>query len=385
MPLGLEFRSVRVLRHGEPVHSEPSSQSAKRGAIAEGALLAVFGAQRGRGCAGRWFHVGPHAFVCEDGAEPAREAASPLDAKEAPTPHGLPYDYYFVSPDGSFGYRHLETAEEGVPSVQFQPGFGIAVASSKTKSGADPFGLTSRGFWVPMRDLIPASPIPFQGARFSSDLAWVVRDAAPVYSSPGYRRRAATLERLTAVQVLEEQGRGGVRYVRVGERAWLRAADLVSPTEASVPAGLRPGERWIDIDLRHQTLVAYVGTTPWFATLTSTGRGPADSESATPEGTFRIWIKLRTSDMDNLENVEATENYAIEAVPWVMFFHRGYGIHGTFWHRRFGQVRSHGCVNLAPLDAERLFQWTSPRLPPGWTAVFPYAHELGTLVRVRRQ
>ncbi len=87
--------------------------------------------------------------------------------------------------------------------------------------------------------------------------------------------------------------------------------------------------------------------------------------------------------MDNLEDEAAERYYRIEDVPYVQYFSKGIGLHGAFWHRSFGQVRSHGCVNLAPLDAQRLFWWTSPRLPAGWTAVLPTAHEPGTVVRVR--
>jgi hypothetical protein len=40
-------------------------------------------------------------------------------------------------------------------------------------------------------------------------------------------------------------------------------------------------------------------------------------------------------------------------------------------------------VNLAPVDARWLFDFTGPRLPSGWTAVFPAAIDAGTIVRVR--
>jgi hypothetical protein len=73
----------------------------------------------------------------------------------------------------------------------------------------------------------------------------------------------------------------------------------------------------------------------------------------------------------------------MESVPYVQYFSKGVGLHGAYWHRSFGNVRSHGCVNLAPLDAQRLFSFTSPRLPAGWTAVLPTEHESGTVVRVR--
>ena len=87
--------------------------------------------------------------------------------------------------------------------------------------------------------------------------------------------------------------------------------------------------------------------------------------------------------MDNLDDESASENYAIQAVPWVMYFDRGYGLHGTFWHRQFGSKHSHGCVNLTPPDAERLFGWSSPKLPPGWSAALPTTYEPGTLIVVR--
>ena len=172
-------------------------------------------------------------------------------------------------------------------------------------------------------------------------------------------------------------------WIRVGERAFVRERDTVSLRLVAPPREARPGERWIDIDLERQVVTAYRGEKPWFATLASTGRGAPGSEQATPPGTYRLWVKLRSSDMDNLENVEAQTNYAIQAVPWVLYFHRGYGLHGAFWHHAFGRVQSHGCVNLTPADAERLFAWTSPRLPEGWSAAFPTDYEPGTIVSVR--
>ena len=146
---------------------------------------------------------------------------------------------------------------------------------------------------------------------------------------------------------------------------------------------VKAGEHWFDVELATQILTAYAGDRPMFATLVSTGRGPAGTVLATPPGLHRIWVKLASSDMDNLENLEANENYAIQAVPWVMYFQAGYGLHGTFWHRAFGRVQSHGCVNLSPADAERLFHFASPHLPSGWTAALPTVYEQGSLVRVR--
>ncbi len=377
-----EARSVEIKRVEEPIFQAPSADSPRRGTAALGARLPLFSAQLGPGCAGRWFGVGPWAYVCEAGATPSLlPVLAPSGALLSP--NGLPYRYAFVSKDGSFGYAALESAEDGVPDTQLQPGFGVALQRTGEKSNGDPFGLTTHGFWLPLRDLVDVPPSYFQGSAWASELGWVARDGVPVFSAPGRRRAGQLVARLTAVAVLETQKRGGEQYLRVSATDWLRAADVRRPALSEPPSEVRAHERWLDVDLARQVLVAYSGKQAVFATLISSGRGSKGSETATPVGSFRIWVKLRSSDMDNVEDAAARENYAIEAVPWVMFFHRGYGLHGTFWHQRFGEVRSHGCVNLAPRDAERLFHWTRPGVPPGWTAALPTTGELGTLVRVR--
>jgi lipoprotein-anchoring transpeptidase ErfK/SrfK len=42
-----------------------------------------------------------------------------------------------------------------------------------------------------------------------------------------------------------------------------------------------------------------------------------------------------------------------------MYYEGNYGIHGAFWHRRFGTPVSHGCVNVAVNHARWLFDWAS--------------------------
>jgi len=127
----------------------------------------------------------------------------------------------------------------------------------------------------------------------------------------------------------------------------------------------------------------YEGDKPVFATLVSTGRGKQGASDATPIGTYRVWAKLTSANMDNLEDENANHYYRMETVPWVQFFSKGVALHGAFWHHSFGHQRSHGCVNLTPLDAQRVFYLTSPRIPAGWTAILPTAGEQGSLVRVR--
>ncbi len=47
----------------------------------------------------------------------------------------------------------------------------------------------------------------------------------------------------------------------------------------------------------------------------------------------------------------------------MQYFEDGYALHGAYWHDRFGVPKSHGCINLAPEDARRLFFFTEPEVP----------------------
>jgi hypothetical protein len=174
----------------------------------------------------------------------------------------------------------------------------------------------------------------------------------------------------------------GVTYHRTSEGWWLRLADA-KVARPSPPFDLRPGEKWIDVDLTRQALVAFEGDRPVFATLISSGRrNPQDKEHdfPTPTGTFRIREKHITATMDG--DVASDGPYSIEDVPWVMYFQGSYALHGAFWHDAFGHPRSHGCVNLAPDDARTLFGWVDPQLPEGWHGVFANDRRPGTRVVV---
>jgi lipoprotein-anchoring transpeptidase ErfK/SrfK len=174
----------------------------------------------------------------------------------------------------------------------------------------------------------------------------------------------------------------GVTYHRTTAGFWVRMIDLTRAHPAP-PADLHPGEKWIDVDLTRQALVAFEGTRPVFATLISSGRrNPQDKEKdfPTPTGTYRIREKHVTTTMDG--DVASDGPYSIEDVPWVMYFQGSYALHAAFWHDSFGRMRSHGCVNMAPEDARTLFAWTDPPLPAGWHGVFSRDESSGTRVVV---
>lgn len=207
------------------------------------------------------------------------------------------------------------------------------------------------------------------------DLRWDEKEGKPkVVGSAELPRRSAV--GLTGARTTVS----GMTYAETVAGFWVRPGDLTM-AHPQVPPDLAPNEKWIDVDITRQALVAYEGLTPVFATLISTGRrNPQDKEHdfPTPQGTFHVREKHVTTTMDG--DVASDGPYSIEDVPWVMYFEGSYALHGAFWHDQFGHMRSHGCVNMSPDDARTLFAWSEPHLPDGWHGVMATEQHAGTRI-----
>lgn len=102
---------------------------------------------------------------------------------------------------------------------------------------------------------------------------------------------------------------------------------------------------WIEVDLTQQMLYAYRGDRIINTFLVSTGAG----KTPTVTGTYRIYVKYDAYYMTG-------PNYEYPDVPYTMFFHKGYSIHGTYWHNNFGTPMSYGCVNMETEDAAWIYK-----------------------------
>jgi lipoprotein-anchoring transpeptidase ErfK/SrfK len=127
-----------------------------------------------------------------------------------------------------------------------------------------------------------------------------------------------------------------------------------APTSDYVPPISNPefpssgnGERWIDVDLTNQRVYAYEGDTIVNSFIVSTGTW----RTPTVTGKFKVYIRLRSGSMRG-------PGYFLPDVPYIMYFHKSYGLHGTYWHNNFGTPMSHGCVNLSIDDAAWLYNWS---------------------------
>ncbi len=72
--------------------------------------------------------------------------------------------------------------------------------------------------------------------------------------------------------------------------------------------------------------------------------------------------------------------YNLANVPYTMYYYGSYGIHGTYWHDKFGTRQSSGCTNLTQGDAKYIFDLTGPKLTDGLRSVWFSADNMGTVV-----
>jgi hypothetical protein len=161
---------------------------------------------------------------------------------------------------------------------------------------------------------------------------------------------------------VERERIGDALFHKLSEGHYVKSWFLAVAEAIERPKQIPADAPWVHVNLDQQTLVAYQGDTPVYATLVSTGL----PDHETPIGLFEIKQKYVANGMADLGPEAGDERYSIDDVPWTQYFSGSIALHGAFWHERFGLRRSHGCVNLAPYDAHRVWNHTWPELAEGW-------------------
>jgi lipoprotein-anchoring transpeptidase ErfK/SrfK len=91
----------------------------------------------------------------------------------------------------------------------------------------------------------------------------------------------------------------------------------------------------------------------------ASAKAPADNGKIPTKGDGEYGVTKRRGE----------GTFQLRDVPYIQYFASGYALHAAYWHDVFGTPRSHGCVNLSPVDAHRVFLWTDPPVPDGWHAI----------------
>ena len=111
---------------------------------------------------------------------------------------------------------------------------------------------------------------------------------------------------------------------------------IAAPGVASVSVTAR-------VDLSSQRMHVCVNGVLAYSWPVSTGRG----RYHTPTGVYRPYL---------LKRRHYSSRYHGSPMPYSVFFHRGYAIHGTYATRYLGRRASHGCIRLHPRNAATLYR-----------------------------
>jgi L,D-transpeptidase catalytic domain len=365
-------------------------------------------------CRTGFYRIHPRGYACAgEGIEvadkpPQSELAMNPPAQDAP----LPYHYYLVKELKVPEYHRLPSREDQHASEVFLQRYFELKATSEPKAEkllagqlpgevASPpivrryldhnffvagagieerafrkFVRTVRGSYVKLAQLEERKGSAFQGVELGAErqlpMAWMVREMTPITAkqrSDGTFRYVTgpedkPLERLTLLDWAGREHVGDDLMHKLKDGRYIKYWFAAVAEKIARPEGVKPNEPWVHVNLDQQTLVAYQGDTPVYATLVSTGLEGHD----TPAGLFEIRAKYVAATMSDIGQ-DAPDRYSIEDVPWTEYFSGSIALHGAFWHGGFGLRHSHGCVNLSPFDAHRIFNHTWPELPEGWHGI----------------
>jgi hypothetical protein len=171
----------------------------------------------------------------------------------------------------------------------------------------------------------------------------------------------------------------------------MRSQDLmVIVKRHKYPDFVKGSQRWLDVSIANQTLTAYEGTRPVYATLVSTGRDhlkdPAESAS-TPRGAFRVTDRAVTRGLDARE---VSSSFDVGDAPWALETDGGFSLIGAYWGDGVGEAQTYHDVLLTPVDAHRLWLWAGSgtdhtgEIPEGWHGATPLvADESAAMLFVR--
>jgi hypothetical protein len=373
------------------------------------------GPQKTRTCSSGWYRLHPQGWACAgEGIEVGEKPPdSPLPVAPPDDDAPLPYRYYFVKEpyvpeyhrlpsrdeqraarDFIARYRKIKEAKEeraaryraeGLPGEPPRPavvhkllerGFFVAGAGIEERAFRK-FVRTVRGRYLKQAQMIERTGGDFRGVELDGErtlpVAWAIRSGrpfVPIERGDGTLRlradeEAEPIERLTLLKTVKKERVGDHIFHQLADGRYLKVWFVAVADRIKRPPGVKPDEPWVHVNLETQTLVLYRGNTPVYATLVSTGLEGHD----TPTGTFRIRSKHVADTMSDLGPDAGDERYKIEDVPFTQYFSGSVALHGAFWHERFGLRRSHGCINLSPRDARRVFEHTEPALPDGWHGI----------------
>jgi lipoprotein-anchoring transpeptidase ErfK/SrfK len=420
----IKVLEVAKLEEGEAqVLARPYYGAPMIGTVVPGTRIAVRGetiSKSSHYChSKRWLAMQPFGWLCADFGKPTTEPPTADPVLKIVPGERVPYKYVMVgSTEPLPMWTNLDALKDGAePERQLQKNDSIAVEKTVRHEGQT-YYQSAEGKILPVKGTYSMEHTSqWHGIIIDEKMhlpfGWILPDTVKLQASPEQPAAVGTLPRRTRVDILAEQTIKGKRYLQIrlappptspfplateplpepvtppapaapppAKKGTAKAAPLPPPLPAADatfwvpswavnevrriprPPGTGDNPQWFDADLGEQVLVLYQNDRPIYATLISSGRN-----NATPLGNYPVWARVAAITMKSQPYDD--KPYFVNMVPWSTFFQAHNAIHGAYWHDRFGAVKSHGCINVAPLDARYVFESLQPGLPPGWTSVRP--------------
>ncbi len=369
------------------VYDKAESSPKVAGIVRRGTVLKVGKQVSGNGCKdGSWYEATPFGYVCTSLGFNVSDSPSGnrYGVPPAKVSTHLPYQYSRVITKRAPRYFRIPTVEEEkqarramekkgstpeVVSTLMEGDYFLALAEKETREADGAvFYRTVRGRFVRESDVELRNPDVVRGEELGHDgwtlpLAFVYGEDRDLFDLKGGKANVTgKAQKHGRFAVTEELSVGGVLYL-AGKPGAARREDLRVARQAKRPGDVPANGKWIHVDLKEQTLVAYEGDKPVYATVISSGKEGYEP----PTGLFEVQQKHISTTMNATDPIDGF--YEVEEVPWTLYYHGGYALHGAYWHTDFGKVRSHGCTNIAPVDARWLYYWSEPEVPAAWHAV----------------
>ncbi len=365
------------------VRAEPRADAPLLGLIAIGERVQAWAPIRAADCSHGWRPIAPFGFVCSKSSASDRPASDDI-LPRLPGNALVPGVYGKVRADSAKLYASLDDALANRNGKSPEAALTVR-RQNRVSAGGREFWRTRHGY-VAASHVRELSSSPFRGtaideadalakplawARFRGNDGKIKVRARPDAKAPVVGKLPAR----KTTRILETSPDGV--FVRTDRGGWIAREELRVATRSAAPEGIGADERWLDIDLEEQVLVAYIGEQPVYATMISSGRRNHD----TPTGIFRIERKVAERTMNS--RADDDDPYAVDRVPWTAYFADSFALHAAYWHGSFGERKSHGCVNLSPADARMLYRWSAPAVAPGWSEVYGHATQPGSVIRIR--
>jgi hypothetical protein len=360
-------------------------------------------------CAQGFYPVRPAGFVCAEGSATVDLTHPTLAAMAIQPLLDQPLPYTYARTSGETPLFERDPARDGAVreagKLKRRSGVAVVGSWSATVPGsteAERLALLTSGRFAKARDLEAAKPSEFAGVELREKtalpLAFVVKRGVRRYKLD--RENAEKDKELDFHAMLPLTGRfrtahGEKFWALEGDR-WVRHKDVtVVLPRSTFPDFAVEGQKWLDVSLVMQTLVAYEGKRPFFVTLVSAARDvahPGDQGAeAVVQGTPSVAWGLGTFEVSAKHVTEVgadpfavRESHQVYDVPWSLELDSGRKVYGAYWHDRFGIEHGAGGVELSPSDAVRIFQWATPSLPDGWHSSTRLGSEAKTLVVLRK-